>query len=361
MTFAFLFLIYDNFTNPQIIRKFTMHDNIYIHPKNPNKVDSFFKPYIIQNLINTKWGEFSIVEATLNLLEAAYLNSDNEWFILLSGDTYPIYTYNQFINIFNKIQENKSMFHFISKNKLYYKTSQWWILKRDDVNIILNNKQQINKMNNGAYDEYYFLSILKWNNLKYTYTNIETMYTKWFKFIIQKSPLYFNKLLVNDYTYIKENNILFMRKVTSTFVFIKYKTIKKLFVIYIGEKTNQNIKFNSLFDIIIITSININLIKEYIINKAIYIINIIHKFFYETILEICYSKFILNWDIVIFTTEIFNINNYNSISKIEKKLPYNNFIFINKNINNIKKFYYIEDNNKNLAFCIKHKQLLSVF
>ena len=71
MTFAFLFLIYDNFTNPQIIRKFTMHDNIYIHPKNPNKVDSFFKPYIIQNLINTKWGEFSIVEATLNLLEAA--------------------------------------------------------------------------------------------------------------------------------------------------------------------------------------------------------------------------------------------------------------------------------------------------
>ena len=50
-----------------------------------------------------------------------------------------------------------------------------------------------------------------------------------------------------------------MRREIERDTLIKYKTIKTLFVIYIGEKSNQNTKFNSLFDIIIITSININL------------------------------------------------------------------------------------------------------
>jgi outer membrane protein TolC len=77
MSIAFLFLTYDNFTNNTIIKKFIKNQNIYIHPKYPNNVNKEFKSYIIKNLIDTKWGEYSIVDATLNLLKEAFNVTNN--------------------------------------------------------------------------------------------------------------------------------------------------------------------------------------------------------------------------------------------------------------------------------------------
>lgn len=356
MKFAFLFLTYDNFINSEKIKEFTKNQNIYIHPKYPEKVDKYFKKYIIKDLIATEWGTMSIVNATLNLLKDAYLNEDNDWFILLSQDSYPIYSYENFIKKFNKINNNKSFFNFINHEK-YWKTEQWWILNRRDVNIILHSKFKIETKLNGGIDEYYFLSLLKFNNPKYEFNNMQIIYNKWLKYTIQKSPLYFNKLLKNDIDNIKKFNSFFIRKVTSNFSLTEYKTKKKIYIIYIGSETEQNtIIFSSSFDIIIITTLKLDLIKKEIIDRGIYIINIIWKFFYETILNICNESYLLNWDIVIFTTEKFNLNTYNKIDKVKLSLPYNNFCFKNeKKIENIKKFYYIKDNNNNLAFCFKNK------
>jgi hypothetical protein len=349
MEFAFLFLTYSNFTNQNIMKKFLKNTNIYIHPKYPNNVDFYFKKYIINNLIDTKWGDYSIVLATINLLNEAYLNTNNKWFILLSEDSFPIFTFNKFKNQLNKF--NKSLFSFHKKENNFWKTSQWWILIREDVKIILDNhfnnnlifKNQHFKL--GAFDEFYFLSVLKWNNPNYEFINYTVMYNKWLINTIQKSPQYFNCLLNTDHSYIKINKPFFIRKITDKFSLNKYKTKKKLYVIYIGTETNQdNIILNDNFDIILIISININNIKKEIINSAIYIINIIYKFYYETIKAICNENYIKNWNIIIFTTEKFNLNNYNHIDKNKKKL-------LNTNL----EFYFITDNDNNLAYCYKNK------
>jgi hypothetical protein len=340
MTFAFLFLTY---TNPN--DKFKNTINMYIHPKYPNQVNNFFKPFIINKLVNTEWGTYSIVQATLNLLEEAYITENNKWFILLSEDSYPLHKK-------IKIKENKSIFNLLNKNNEYWKTSQWWILKREDVKIILDNQNKYynkfqNKIKDGAIDEYYFLSVLKWNNPNYEFTNRKIMYDKWLKNTIQKNPQYFNHLLDNDVIDIKKNNSLFVRKILPGFSLKKYKTKNKLYVIFIGTETNQdNIVFNDKFDIILIISIKFDLIKKEIIQKAIYIINIIYKFYFESILAICNEDYIKNWNIIIFTTEKFNLNSYNSIDKVQKALPVN--------LITDKKFYYIKDNNNNLAFCYKN-------
>ena len=134
--------------------------------------------------------------------------------------------------------------------------------------------------------------------------------------------------------------------VTPTFNLNIYKPKKKLYVIYIGTETTQYIPDNNEFDIIILAAIKN--IDSKIIERSIYVYNIIYKFLYETILSLCQEEYLKNWELVIFTTEKFNLNNYNSLSKIKQKLP-------TKNLQNKEEFYYITDNNNNLAFCYKPK------
>ena len=369
MSFAFLFLIYDNFVNQNIIKKFTKNQNIYIHPKYPDKVDQFFKPFIISKLVETEWAKMSIVKATLNLLEEAYKNENNKWFILLSQDTYPLYKFKKFKKKFSDISSTKSIFNLVcyEKNNNLWKSDQWWVLNRTDVEIILNNINKYkNKFDNiilnGAYDEYYFLSVLKWHNKDYEFINLKIMYTKWLSYTTQKSPVLFNYLLTDDIVNIKQNKSLFIRKILPSFQLKKYIPKNKLYIIYIGTETNQNnIIFNDNFDVILITSININLIKPEILKRTIYIYNILYKLFFETIIDLCNQKYILDWDLIIFTSEEFNMNNYNDINRDKQfLLPYDTFYFKNNlipKINNSSIFYHIKDNNNKLAFCIKTKNL----
>jgi hypothetical protein len=220
MSYALLFLTYEN-----LLYDFNnfINTNIYIHPKYPSKINQKYKRYIIKNLIEpTKWCDFSIVQASINLLKEAILDNSNEWFILLSEDSYPIYTNNEFIKKFKNIHNNKSVFNFLSKYRGYYKTSQWWILNKTDAQIIINSENKyINRFRhrilNGCHDEYYFLSILMWENPQYKYTNAQVMYNRWLDYTIQKSPSYFNKILEDDINYIRSNNCLFIRKITKYF------------------------------------------------------------------------------------------------------------------------------------------------
>jgi hypothetical protein len=357
MVFAFLFLVYDNiYINMDLIAE----GNVYIHPKYKDKVKEEHKKYVINNLVETEWCKYSIVQATINLLKEAYKNKENKWFFLLSYDSYSIYDYNNFKDKFNKIHHNRSIFNYKSEinmfNKIYYNTSQWWILKREDVKIIIAHEHQDFKtFRSICPDEYYFLSILKWNNPDYKYTNLQVMYDVWLTHTIQKSPMVFNCLLKNDMDYIKKQKSLFIRKITPNFSLKLYNPKKKLYVIYIGTETKQHIPENDDFDIIIISAISLDKIDPKIIKRSIYIYNIIYKFVYETILNICNEEYLKNWEIIIFTTEQFNLNHYNSLNKIKKKLPTNNFLFQNGNLENKEQFYYITDDNNNLAFCLTRK------
>jgi hypothetical protein len=77
MTIAFLFLTYDKFTaNNNVINNLIKNNNLYIHPKYKDNVDENYKKYIINDIIDTKWCDISLVLATINLLKEAYKNKD---------------------------------------------------------------------------------------------------------------------------------------------------------------------------------------------------------------------------------------------------------------------------------------------
>ena len=101
MKIAFCFLSYGNLNQSNIWKHFFINNseyNIYIHNKNPITDD--FKKYSIPNIINTKWGDISLVKATIELLKEAYKCEDNHYFILLSDSCIPLHNFNY---IYDKI------------------------------------------------------------------------------------------------------------------------------------------------------------------------------------------------------------------------------------------------------------------
>ena len=356
MKFAFLFLTYDNINNLEYIIKFVDKDNLYIHPKFSSNINSNLKKYVIKDLVKTEWGEYSIVKASINLLREAYKNPDNTHFVLLSSDSYPIYNKKTFIKNFNKIAKNKlnnSCFNFLGKIENFYKTSQWWILSRNDVQVILDTESkyfklfQYRKIKSAAIDELYFLTVLMMEYKNYKYTNCNWMYTKWKKYVFSMHPAIINKITDIDLKEIKKNKALFIRKVTDNFDLIPIKYNKMLCIITIGTETNQKnvnifMKENKYkCNFIIFSFINASEIKVELDN-VVYIYNIQYKFYYNNVLELCInSKELLKKYIngILFITEKFN-------------LEINNNFINDKIMNDTKNMLYntLEDKYKNQAY-----------
>ena len=324
MKIAFLILTYDNPIFSDRIKNLTNDFDLYIHAKYPEKIDNSFKKYLIKDLVETSWGDFSLVTATVNMLKEAIINN-YDYYILLSGDTYPLYSNDIFLNFFTKIikqEDDKSIFDYIGQKDGLYKASQWFCLNNTDAQIIVNtfnkyktlyNSKNINKVF-GAPDEIYFLTVLNKEVSNYKYTNAKIMYTRWLKNIIIKHPMFFNKITKNDMIDIAKNNGLFIRKCFNNFNLTNYLVKKKLFIIYIGSQTKQQDIFNidfEVYDIIILSSIDVDKIDINIINKCVYLYKIIWKFHEDAMVDICISnKYIISqWKEIIFTTETFNFKN----------------------------------------------------
>jgi hypothetical protein len=371
--FALLFLTYDNFTNKRIMHNFISDlsdKSIYIHPKFPDKVDPIVAKYIIKNLVQTEWGKLSIVDATLCLLKTAFEDEQNKWFILLSGDCLPLYDWENFKLHFEQINSNKSIFNYYGKISNYYKTSQWWILKKSDVDIIINNhtnfKHRFKPMklprSSGAYDEFYFLSILKWHNPLYDFTNLKITYDKWFNDIIQFSPTVYNKLLIDEIIQIKEAKSLFIRKITQDFSLKPYKPRKYLYVIHINSYTDQEILFQQLsntkifdlWDLIIVTNMPNTNIKSEIVDKSIFIFTAINKCYLKMILKICSDSYIQHFNLIIFQIQHFDISKIIKFDQeINKLTDTENSLFVclgDKSLPNLKKFNLLSDVDNNIAY-----------
>jgi hypothetical protein len=361
MNIAFLILTYGNPIFAKRIKKFTMGHNIYIHPKFKDDLDNYFKKFIIKNTIDTKWGDFSLVDATLNMLQEAYLNN-NDYYVLLSGDTYPLYKQDTFVNYIKTL--NNSCFDFWKKYKNIWKSSQWWILNKQDAEIILNTRDKYkNYFNNikldGAFDENYFLTVLNAENNLYKFNNTSCVYTRWLQYTITKHPVYFNKLTRQDIINIKNNNSFFIRKCVPSFKLKQYKIKKILYLIYIGTETNQenifNLDFNKI-DIIIITSLDLEKINNKLIKNCICIYSVLWKLYYESIIDI-YTNFNIildQWKQIIFTTEKFNFSNIYK-TDVHNILPDNKYQFKDPSgykISSKLLFTYLKDNSNNNAYLI---------
>jgi hypothetical protein len=342
MKFAFLFLTYDNIYNSDVLLNFIGNDNLYIHPKFPNKINNNMKKYVINNLVPTKWGDYSIVKATLNLLKEAYNNKENDYFILLSSDSYPLFNKNIFKKNFMKLDKNMSTFFFIKKIDIFYKSRQWWILTRTDANIILNtinkySKLFINtKINISAVDEIYFLSVLYFENSSYKYNNYNIIYSKWIKYSRAYHPITINKVTNIDLKEIKESKAFFIRKVLNNFSLtpIKYKDF--LYIICVGDLTNNIeqlnifINYNKLHSDFIILCSNKNNNLKIKLDNILYIYYTNYKYFYNNFFEICveYSELFKKYiNGIIFITETFILDDIiinNNIINSAKNLLYIN-------------------------------------
>ena len=280
-----MFLTYLELNKPNMWKSFFDDENfnIYIHPK--FSIDSNLKKYVIQQHIDTNWNDISLVQATILLIKEAIVNKENKFFILCSNSCIPLYDEKKFIEFIN-LKNNYSIFHVIKHWGNIYKTSQFWILNREDALIVLqyaskyieifSNKEFIKKYitGNAAYDELFFLTLLKTEIKHYKFLDMMSTYVKWFDPYIAKHPLTYLAFTKIDKKDFKKQGSFFVRKVDENFN--KKVIYKTLFIIYIGKYTK-----NDFFDKLINLTTDCNLmimtynddydIPQKLFAKAIYV------------------------------------------------------------------------------------------
>jgi hypothetical protein len=217
MKIAFLFMFYNDHCKSDYMQEYfhkgVDKHNIYTHFKNPDgyKKSKYFGKFSISKHIETKHCDISLVECQLNLLEAALKQTENQWFVFMSGSCLPIkplsvlydFLESHKISFFDTIchpepqmtakslnswigEWNRSYLNYIFSK--FKKHSQWCILNRMDAEILVDTKSKHlpawkglqYKFNKGfAKDEYYPLAVLSHEIENYQYNDIPTTYVKW--------------------------------------------------------------------------------------------------------------------------------------------------------------------------------------
>jgi len=250
---AFMFLTIGDIHKPHIWKRFFKNNknrySIYIHPKYPKQVTSFFKKYIINDLVDTRWGDVSLVNATNKLIHTALQNPNNHKLILVSNSCIPIKNFNHIYQLV--LQNKKSWFNYYipnlkqgSRNHYYRIKSlklpiinyaviheQWMILDRTHAEILDANTYLLKHFNIKKLipDEMYYLTALHYlqpNIFKQIQFPLQTRktylqhnnitYAKWYNPITKiwqiKHPVVFDKMSNYDLKVIKQSNALFARK-----------------------------------------------------------------------------------------------------------------------------------------------------
>jgi len=236
---ALCFLTYENLSQPKLWKNIIDENqdkvHIYIHNKHDFKDEEYgLDQYCIKNRTETRYGHISLVQATLQLFEEAYKNSENTFFVLLSDKTIPLYSfdfiYDRILEWNNNIISNeswKSIERFddltnpaFFDKKTFSKQSQWMILKRETVFFFITNRfTYLYSDRFWAADEHYFINIC----IKFCIPYLEKLitYTNWEE---QKcSPKTYDYLSNEIIKNIKKNpDLLFMRKVSQKCILPSY-------------------------------------------------------------------------------------------------------------------------------------------
>lgn len=243
---AFLFLITDIINKEDLWYNFFKNIDmnkysIYIHYKTNDEL-KYFNDYKIKNIIETKWGDISLVKASQILLKEALKDDNNYKFIFVSGSCIPIKHFNYIYDFLTK--DDNSYFNNMINKKNMYKTFQWCILNRKHAQIIANDTNEIKKYEEVfAPDEIYILSTLTKiydkniiiNMAPDTFTTYANWGNKWIFFnddfsneykkfnsdvqmkyvFFKKYPYNYTKIDDNELKYlVNDTKCLFMRKVT---------------------------------------------------------------------------------------------------------------------------------------------------
>lgn len=181
MKLAFCFLTLGDLTQPLLWHQFFEHsqnDQIVCHPKHPESVETdFLRSGIIDERVVTAHGTVSLVEATLNLLRAAYQQGDSQYFLLLSESTIPLVSRRAIANELARCR-GRSIIPYRIPAPLseharrqqalpvghgfdpFYVHDQWVILSRRHVERLLDKPGLAWFAGMFAPDEHYFLNVL---------------------------------------------------------------------------------------------------------------------------------------------------------------------------------------------------------
>jgi hypothetical protein len=201
---AFLSLNYSDYQKTDLIKKFFYQAddnkyNLYIHPKY-SLTSKYFKKYTIpQSYIKpTKWGTYSLVEATISLMKYAIEHDqENTIFILISDSHCPLFSFDTTYNILN---EDYSLLSFqvqseytpviidrfnqgINKKKNnpfildhVRFVSQWFVCNRYEAitftNVAEKYKEFFYQKKQSLVDEIYFPTVANLLNIPYQEKNI---------------------------------------------------------------------------------------------------------------------------------------------------------------------------------------------
>ena len=250
MKIAFCFLIYDIINHEKLWYKFFENVdknkyNIYIHYKS-NVLLKYFEKYKLDNCIETKYGDISLVYAYNLLFKKALDDKENYKFCILSGACIPLksfdYVYKFLIQDnyghFNVVPNQKGCFPRCNPILNYYdksiirKSSGWFILNRKIADICVNS-EEINKKvfeEIRFAEEHFYITLIYKNNLQDEIIETQniplaTTFTNWgdmkFKYhsYSKNSGNYKNGLANYKEIYeeeleylLKEKNVLFGRK-----------------------------------------------------------------------------------------------------------------------------------------------------
>lgn len=228
---AFLFLIYGQIDHEELWYEFFSKDlknrhSIYIHYKNDKKL-KYLENCKLTRCVDTKWGHISLVHAQNLTLREALKDELNDRFVFCSGTCIPL---KSFEYIYHTIDPKFSYFNmrpdedsfprcqratkYISKQYIK-KASQWCILNRDHVKILLATDKYIEWFRDTIGDEHCYVTYLHYLKLEkelITTNNAAeyaTTFTNWsdVKYIYPHAPKATN---VKNYTYISMKELIYL-------------------------------------------------------------------------------------------------------------------------------------------------------
>ncbi len=228
--------------------------DIYVHADKKFDIDNFENAFLIKNRYDIKWGDYSIINSIISSLEEIRKNKKYDYYILLSGQDYPIVSPDEIIKFLNnnsgkefiefkKIGNDKNdwnvsnrytYYHFVNnefldkisrhiynkrnfvKNWVIYGGSLWWTLTDEAIEYIINTYYDLKLYNKIkctlCFDEIIFQSILCNSKFKDNIVNKNYRYIDWSDHIAGKNSGNPNVLGVKDYDKIVNSGDFFARK-----------------------------------------------------------------------------------------------------------------------------------------------------
>tara|TARA_Y100000004_G_scaffold152411_1_gene175560 strand:- start:415 stop:1203 length:789 start_codon:yes stop_codon:yes gene_type:complete len=216
--------------------------NLYIHPKDDSQC--VFSDYFIDNRVETGWGHFSLVEATIELMKAALEDEDNEYFTLISDSHIPLYSLEEIIKLIEK-KYSKMTFsthgaistkqasqrvlkHGVQGNhhfNLYNAVCQFFVCRRKDAIKFIETFDHFSQFfikNEVIFaDEFYFWAVARELKMDFDIGQAST-YSDWHEYPIEgthaisrqpREMKYLNSLVLKT---LRDQGFLFARKVMPT-------------------------------------------------------------------------------------------------------------------------------------------------